>query len=74
LEAAADGISGEQTWPSEEEMKTGTVDVAGGSGGGDKDFSAGRTRRVVPTKVKEAYYMGACANFEMLSVTAIRFD
>lgn len=46
LEATADGLSGEQTWPSEAEMNLGDAAAAE-----TIDSAIGRNRRIVPTNV-----------------------
>ena len=47
LEATADGLSGEQTWPSEAEMNIGDSALAN-----NVDSNVGRNRRIVPTNVR----------------------
>jgi pre-rRNA-processing protein TSR1 len=51
VEAAADGIAGEQTWPSEAEMGGDDAASSSRAAGDDADPSAGRNRRRVPTNV-----------------------
>lgn len=47
IEATADGLSGEQTWPSEAEMNLGGVE----DGPDVVDSDIGRNRRIVPTNI-----------------------
>ena len=49
LEATADGLSGEQTWPSEAEMNIGDAAAAAAD---NMDSNIGRNRRIVPTNVR----------------------
>ena len=46
LEATADGLSGEQTWPTEAEMNMGDSALE------TMDSAVGRNRRIVPTNVR----------------------
>lgn len=45
LEATADGLTGEQTWPTEAEMNMGDSALE------TMDSNIGRNRRIVPTNV-----------------------
>jgi hypothetical protein len=47
LEATADGLSGEQTWPTEAEMNMGDSALE------TMDSNIGRNRRIVPTNVRQ---------------------
>lgn len=69
LEAAADGIAGEQTWPSEAEMGDASSSHAAG---GDVDPSAGRDRRRVPTNVSRARSQYFLVLLKVYSITPSR--
>lgn len=49
LEATADGLTGEQTWPTEAEMNVGDASVLE-----TIDSAIGRNRRIIPTNVSPA--------------------
>jgi pre-rRNA-processing protein TSR1 len=61
VEAAADGIAGEQTWPSEAEMGGDDAASSSRAAGDDTDPSAGRNRRRVPTNVSSTIVPLVCA-------------